>query len=65
MNNEISFCHSVNINKQSDVQYLLLRILMKFEDFQITIPAAFVTPSGIADLNSNGDITKHNRNHTT
>jgi hypothetical protein len=37
---------------------------MKFEDFQIIIPAAFVTPSGKADLNSNGDITKQNRNHT-
>lgn len=50
VNNEISFCHSMKVNTQWDEWYLLLRILMKPEEFQIIIPAALVTPSGIAGL---------------
>jgi hypothetical protein len=59
-NTEI-FCHNVNINNQGDIQYFLLRILTKPEEFQMVIHTAFVKPSGIADLNSNGNITKDNR----
>jgi hypothetical protein len=36
---------------------------MKSEEFQIAIPAAFVTPSGIADLTSNGNTMQQNSNH--
>jgi hypothetical protein len=31
---------------------------MKSEKLQVTIPASFATPSGRADLNSNGNIMK-------
>jgi hypothetical protein len=37
---------------------------MKPEEFKIVLPNAFVTPYGIADLNSNGDIMKQDSNHT-
>jgi hypothetical protein len=65
MNYEISFCHSMNFNSQWHVQYLLLRILKKPEEFQIVIPTTLVATSGTGDLNSNGDIMKQNSNHTS
>ena len=60
MNNEI-FCHSMN--NQSYIWYLQMTSLKKPEEFQIITPAAFVTFSGIADHNSNGNIMKLNSNH--
>jgi len=56
MNNKISFHPSMNINDQ--LECLSLRFLMKPEELQVIIPASFVTLSGIADLNSNGNIMK-------
>jgi hypothetical protein len=56
MNNKISFCHSMNINNQSEC--VSLRFLIKPEELQVIIPASFVTLSGIADLKSNGNIIK-------
>ena len=41
---------------------LQLKILMKSEELQI--PAAFVTSTGIADLNSNHNIMKQMSKHT-
>jgi hypothetical protein len=62
MSNEISFCHNVNITNQLNAKNL---ILTKPEEFQIVIPAAFVTPSGIVDLNFNGGVMKSDSNHTS
>jgi hypothetical protein len=43
---------------------ILQRIHTKPEEFQIVKPIAFITPCGIADINSNGNILKENSNHT-
>jgi Tfp pilus assembly protein PilZ len=44
--------------------YLMLMILRKPEKFHLVVHGAFVTPCGIADLNSNGNVMKRNSNHT-
>jgi hypothetical protein len=44
---------------------LTIEKIAKPEEFQIVIPAAFVTQSGSADLNSNGDIMKQSSNDTS
>jgi hypothetical protein len=41
-----------------------LMIIWKPEKFQLVMHGAFVTPCGIADLNSNDNIMKQNSNHT-